>query len=73
MQVKKLSFAHSMLKIKVRKNNTKINISYTDNGIGCTLKKQNGLSNTENRIHAIHGTITFETSINNGFKATIKI
>ncbi len=48
-------------------------IEYKDNGVGCNLKKQGGLLNTENRMRSINGTINFESEINNGFKATIKV
>ncbi|WP_347925505.1 tetratricopeptide repeat protein [Pontimicrobium sp. SW4] len=48
-------------------------IVYKDNGIGCLLKMHGGLSNAENRIHSINGTINFESEINNGFKAIITI
>lgn len=48
-------------------------ISYSDDGIGCELKKSNGLLNVENRIKAVGGNITFESRINNGFKAKIEI
>lgn len=48
-------------------------ISYSDNGVGCTLKKVSGLQNTENRIHAINGSINFETEPNKGFKTKISI
>ena len=49
----------------------KISIEYKDNGIGCVLKKQNGLINTENRMQSINGTITFESEVNKGFTAKI--
>ncbi len=48
-------------------------VNYSDDGIGCDLKKSNGLLNVENRIKAIGGTITFESRINNGFKAKIQM
>jgi signal transduction histidine kinase len=51
----------------------KIVIEYTDNGIGCDLKKQNGLHNTENRMHAINGSITFKSEINEGFNAIMRV
>ncbi len=67
---------HSLASIVViafeRKNN-KINIKYSDNGIGCDLKKQVGLQNTENRILLIDGTITFESEKEKGFKVNITI
>lgn len=49
----------------------KLTINYSDNGVGCVLKKGNGLLNTENRIQAINGTIIFESHPNEGFKAKI--
>jgi len=67
---------HSKANIVVlvfNKENKKISINYKDNGVGCTLKKYNGLQNTENRIETINGTITFDSSINNGFKANLII
>lgn len=48
-------------------------ITYTDNGVGCTLIKNTGLQNVENRIKAIDGTVIFEPVINKGFKATLKV
>ncbi|OCB76450.1 hypothetical protein LPBF_05790 [Flavobacterium crassostreae] len=50
-------------------------ISYTDNGIGFTktLNLKNGLSNVENRIDAIKGTITFASETNKSFRVTITI
>lgn len=53
--------------------NRKINIEYTDNGKGCSLKNKNGLQNAENRIHAINGTITFDSKPGKGFKSKIII
>ncbi|MHB1106671.1 MAG: tetratricopeptide repeat-containing sensor histidine kinase [Lutibacter sp.] len=54
------------------KNNYSIN--YSDNGIGLNLEEltfQNGLNNVETRIKSLNGTVTFETALNNGFKAFI--
>lgn len=53
--------------------NKKISIEYTDNGIGCTLKNKNGLQNAENRIHALNGTITFDSEPGKGFRSKIII
>jgi signal transduction histidine kinase len=50
---------------------SKIEIKYSDNGIGCDLFKKNGLQNTESRIASINGSISFESKKNDGFKATI--
>ena len=49
-------------------------INYSDNGIGINLAKltfKNGLANVETRIKSINGTVTFDTALNNGFKAFI--
>ncbi|WP_405303245.1 tetratricopeptide repeat protein [Kordia sp.] len=57
---------------KIKKN---IIIKYVDNGKGATKANtllKNGLANVENRIAEINGTITFETSPKNGFKAEIR-
>ncbi|WP_452223494.1 tetratricopeptide repeat-containing sensor histidine kinase [Lacinutrix chionoecetis] len=50
-----------------------LKIMYQDNGVGTTLKKANGLQNVENRISGIKGTVIFESEINKGFKAIIKV
>lgn len=49
-------------------------INYSDNGIGLNLEEltfQNGLKNVETRIKSLNGTVTFETTLNNGFKVFI--
>ena len=48
-------------------------ISYSDNGVGCDLKKNTGLHNTENRIQSINGIISFESEHNKGFKSKISV
>ncbi|WP_082468285.1 ATP-binding protein [Pedobacter sp. R20-19] len=59
--------------IKFEQVRQKINIYYTDNGIGITGKPQpkNGLTNTGSRIDAIGGTITFDTKVEKGLKIQI--
>ncbi|MFE3872665.1 ATP-binding protein [Flavobacterium sp. ZS1P70] len=65
---------HSLCSLAViifKKNENKLQIDYSDNGIGATFdekKSRNGLQNVENRIQAIKGTITFETKSGKGFK-----
>ncbi|MFC7356729.1 tetratricopeptide repeat protein [Jejudonia soesokkakensis] len=54
-------------------NRKKIHIKYSDNGMGCTLVKGTGLSNTENRINSIKGKISFESEPHKGFKARISM
>lgn len=49
-------------------------INYSDNGIGLNLEElvfKNGLANVETRIKSLNGTFTFDTALNNGFKAFI--
>ena len=63
----------SLVLIRFNQTAKKLVIDYKDNGIGCKLLKNNGLLNTENRMASINGNITFETEVNNGFKAKIII
>jgi signal transduction histidine kinase len=54
----------------------KLQIDYSDNGLGAAFDKinsKNGLQNVENRILAINGTITFDTKPNKGFKTSFTI
>ncbi|HBI02174.1 MAG TPA: tetratricopeptide repeat protein [Flavobacterium sp.] len=55
-----------------RKN---ISVTYTDNGIGLknTQQRKSGLQNAENRILAVKGNITFDNTIQKGFKVTVVI
>lgn len=52
-----------------------IQINYSDNGLGADLSTslKNGLQNAEIRIHAINGTLTFDSRINKGFRAKLVI
>ena len=53
-----------------------LKISYADDGVGASKKAmylKNGLRNTEKRIRAIHGTITFDSKEGDGFRAHIEI
>ncbi|WP_301400064.1 tetratricopeptide repeat-containing sensor histidine kinase [Polaribacter huanghezhanensis] len=61
----------SIVTIKFENEQRKIAIQYVDNGVGCDLKKSNGLQNVENRIKDIGATITFESEINKGFQVKI--
>ncbi|WP_299522530.1 tetratricopeptide repeat protein [Winogradskyella sp.] len=72
INMKKYSKA-SVVVIAFNNKQKKTIINYSDDGVGCDLKKSNGLLNVENRIKAIGGTITFESRINNGFKAKIQM
>lgn len=58
------------------KDRDNLKVNYVDNGKGASatdMNNKNGLKNTESRIHAIQGTIKFDTDIGNGFKAEIQI
>ena len=60
--------------ITFKKYENKLQIDYTDNGIGIEnnqLNSKNGLLNVENRIQAIKGTVTFDINSNKGFKVNI--
>lgn len=64
----------SLVVLSFKINENKIHLNYTDNGVGVPFDKinlKNGLRNVENRIHAIKGTVTFDTQSNNGFKVHI--
>lgn len=53
-----------------------LKVDYADNGVGASeedLNIKNGLRNTEKRIQAIGGTITFGLGKGDGFKANITI
>jgi signal transduction histidine kinase len=66
----------SLAVIYFKINENKLQIDYSDNGIGATLDKiisKNGLQNVENRILSINGTITFDTKSNKGFKTSFTI
>jgi signal transduction histidine kinase len=56
-------------------NEKYIKINYSDDGIGIkdSLILKNGLSNVENRIHTINGTIIFDSETTKGFKVKITI
>lgn len=67
VNMKKHSSA-SNINILFKQENNQISIDYTDNGIGLPkdIQFKNGLSNTENRIKNISGTITFDTKVEKG-------
>lgn len=64
----------SLVVLTFKENKNKLQIDYTDNGIGATfeqLNSKNGLQNVENRIKSIKGTITFDSKSNKGFRIHI--
>jgi signal transduction histidine kinase len=64
----------SLVVLTFKKNENKLQIDYSDNGIGATIEElnlKNGLRNVENRIQAIKGTITFDSKSDKGFKVYI--
>lgn len=66
----------SLAVIAFKKNENKLQIDYSDNGLGAAFDKinlKNGLQNVENRILAINGTITFDTKPGKGFKTSFTI
>lgn len=67
----KHSQAQSVL-VKFVRQNSAISVIYSDNGVGMKdALKKNGVSNTENRINNIHGTITFESILEQGLEINI--
>ncbi|MFI2744248.1 tetratricopeptide repeat protein [Zhouia sp. PK063] len=70
--MKKYSNAR-MVTLSFSQHNKKLTILYKDNGVGTNLQRKNGLKNTETRMDAIKGKINFESSLDNGFKATIQL
>ena len=66
----------SLAIITFKKKENKLQIDYSDNGLGAALEKinsKNGLQNVENRILSINGTITFDTKSSKGFKTSLTI
>ena len=66
----------SLVVIAFKKTENKLQIDYSDNGVGAAFDKinsKNGLQNVENRILAIKGSITFDTKPEKGFKTSFKI
>lgn len=63
----------TLVAITFEKTQKKINIVYSDNGVGMgvgVLSNKNGLQNVETRIQSINGNITFDPSSRKGFKVT---
>ena len=61
----------SLVVLTFKQNEKKLQIDYTDNGVGATIEQlnsKNGLQNIENRIRTIKGIITFDTKSDKGFK-----
>ena len=59
--------------IEFQQKRKRLTIIYKDNGIGCHLQKHTGLQNTENRIIAVNGIITFTSQPDKGFQTKIVI
>ena len=65
----------SVVILSFKENDNQLEINYTDNGFGVTeeqLLSKNGLKNVENRIIAIKGNSTFDTTFESGFKVNIR-
>lgn len=63
----------SNVAVRFEQKQNKINIYYTDNGIGMPeeMRFNNGLRNTGTRIESIRGEITFDTKVEKGLKIQI--
>jgi len=66
----------SIVVLSFKKIDHKIQIDYSDNGIGTNADKitlKNGLLNVENRLAAVNGTLNFDTTSRKGFKASFTV
>ncbi|WP_430411583.1 ATP-binding protein [Kordia sp.] len=64
----------ALVVVSIEKANKKLFIQYIDNGKGFSEEiSKNGLQNAENRIHAIQGSLTFDTELHKGCKFTINV
>ncbi|RYD80506.1 MAG: ATP-binding protein [Sphingobacteriales bacterium] len=74
VNMKKHSYA-TMVSLVFEENLNQLYITYTDNGVGIKgeLNRNNGLTNTGNRIENINGRITFETKVEKGLKILISL
>ncbi|WP_196892100.1 ATP-binding protein [Aureivirga marina] len=72
INMRKHSFAKNVF-LNFKESESKIEITYKDNGVGYDLKNKKSLPNVESRIKAINGKITFESELQKGFKAKIII
>ncbi|WP_316834479.1 tetratricopeptide repeat protein [Pedobacter nutrimenti] len=63
----------SNVAVRFEQKQNKINIYYTDNGIGMPeeMRFNNGLKNTGTRIESIRGEINFDTKVEKGLKIQI--
>lgn len=63
----------TMITVSFKLLRNRMLFEYVDNGVGCDMKKKNGLLNVENRIKSFNGSVNFESEINKGFKAIIEV
>ena len=66
----------SIVSLDFEQTKTRLKILYADNGNGAaksSLNNKNGLWNTEKRILAINGSLTFDSEKGEGFRAQVKI
>nr|WP_298793861.1 hypothetical protein [uncultured Allomuricauda sp.] len=64
----------TLITIAFRKTGKLLKVDYADDGVGApieALNAKNGLRNTEKRIQALGGTITFDSGKGDGFRANI--
>jgi len=72
VNMKKHSKAN-IISISFKTLKKKLDIQYSDNGVGCDIKKKGGLLNVENRILSFGGTVTFDSEKDKGFNVSIEI
>ncbi|MBO0321548.1 hypothetical protein J0X14_04495 [Muricauda sp. CAU 1633] len=64
----------TLITISLQKVDKMLKVDYIDDGVGASvedLNAKNGLRNTEKRIQALGGTITFDSGKGDGFRANI--
>lgn len=64
----------ALVVVSIEKQQKELLIQYIDNGKGFSEEiSKNGLTNAENRIHAIKGKLTFDTQLKKGCKFSINV
>lgn len=66
----------SLVAVVFKEGNRALEINYSDNGQGVSIASQDrtgGLTNTQSRLKSIGGRITFDSAINEGFRAELSV
>lgn len=66
----------SLVALVFKEENRALEINYSDNGQGVSIASQDrsgGLTNTQSRLKSIGGRITFDSAVNEGFRAELSV